>query len=234
MIIWDDLYGFNVSFNLLLVVQHDIYTWGDPEVFVKYMSQLVNPLVSWFRPLDPKSNRTSRIPSCKTTFPGCVFIHSFSTGNTSRSKDFCLREFLNCLCKELSISFFPKVRSWGIQYSWWRWVLEFYVPVTYLKIEKNIDTFTGRLSVCEEVTDLKYETLLFHDTKPSPNHSFWGKSYWSSLYTEEWHVFCDFAGGWNIFLDCMRLAKPNSFSWRVYEGILEALASVFQWPPFIL
>lgn len=44
---------------------------------------------------------------------------------------------------------------------------------------------------------------------------------------EEWHVFFDFAGGWNIFLDCMRLAKSNSFSWRVYEGILEALASIF-------
>ena len=155
----------NVSFNLLLVFQHDIYTWGDPEVFVKYMSQLVNPLVSWCRPLDPKSNRTSRIRSRKTTFPGCVFIHSFSTDITSRSQDFCLREFLNCLCKELSI-FFTKVRSWGIQYSWWRWVLEFYVPATYLRIEKNIDTFTGRLSVCEEVTDLKYETLLFRDTKP--------------------------------------------------------------------
>ena len=120
----------DVSFNLLLFFQQDT------------IKKLVNP---WTRsPTGLLGFEVGRLPSQDVLDSLIFYWHNIK-----------IQRFLFERVSQLPLCIFcPKVRSWGIQYSGWRWVLEFYVPVTYLRIEKNIDTFTGRLSVCEEVTDL--------------------------------------------------------------------------------
>lgn len=190
---------FNVSFNLRLLFQHYIYIWGDPEVFVKYMSQLVNPLVSWFRPLDPKSNQTSRIRSWKTTFPGCGFLHSFSTGITSRSKDFCLREFLNCLCKELGI-FFPKspqLRNTVLLMKMSSWIL----CASHLSQKQIKYRHVGWKRICVDSRFVRRWRIW--NMKPryfvTPNHSFWVNRSEVVYYTRKNDIFFSISQAAEIF-----------------------------------